>query len=60
MSWLIAGLVLLLGVHSLGVAAPAFRERQVTRLGEGVWKGIHALVSLAGLALIVWGYAVAR
>lgn len=60
MSWLIAGLVLLLGVHSLGVAAPAFRERQVTRLGERVWKGIYALVSLAGLALIVWGYAIAR
>ncbi|HEX8739245.1 MAG TPA: NnrU family protein [Casimicrobiaceae bacterium] len=60
MGWLIAGLVLLLGVHTVGVAAPDFRERRVASLGLGPWKGIYSLVSLAGLALIIWGFAIAR
>lgn len=60
MLWLIAGLVLLLGVHSVGALAPATRERAVARLGAGPWKGIYSLVSLAGLALVVWGFGIAR
>src|SRR5574337_1314202 len=60
MGWLIAGLVLLLGVHSVGTVGPGFRERGVASLGLGPWKGISSLVSLAGLALVIWGYALAR
>ena len=30
------------------------------RLGEGVYKGLVALASVAGLVLIVWGYGLAR
>lgn len=60
MNWLIAGLVLLLGVHSLGVVAPGFRAHGVTRLGTGAWKGIYALISLAGLVLVVAGFGIAR
>lgn len=60
MGWLIAGLALLLGVHSVGAVAPGFRERQVARLGPGAWKGVYSLVSLAGLALVVWGFGIAR
>jgi uncharacterized membrane protein len=53
---MILGLVLFLGVHTL----PAQRElrgRMIGALGEGGYKIGYALVSLAGLALIVWGFA---
>jgi uncharacterized membrane protein len=32
----------------------------IARLGEGPWKGLYSLVSLAGLVLMVWGYGLAR
>ena len=53
MGLLILGLVLFLGVHSVGMAAPAWRERMVLRLGEIPWKGVYGLLSLVGLVLIV-------
>ncbi|MBK7793693.1 MAG: NnrU family protein [Betaproteobacteria bacterium] len=60
MTLLIAGLLLFLGTHSLRIVADPWRARRIAQLGEGPWKGIYALVSLAGFALIVWGYGVAR
>lgn len=57
---LIVGLVLFLGAHSVRIVADAFRARQITRIGEGAWKGLYTLVSLAGLALIVVGYGQSR
>jgi uncharacterized membrane protein len=60
MELLIAGLVLFLGVHTLRMVAPVWRSRMRARLGEGTWKGAYALLSLLGLALIVWGFDQAR
>lgn len=60
MTILILGLVVFLGVHSTRVFADDWRTAQVKCLGEGRWKGIHSLVSLAGLALILWGFGLAR
>lgn len=40
--------------------ADGWRSRQIARLGEKRWKGLYALVSLAGLVLIVWGYGLTR
>jgi uncharacterized membrane protein len=60
MAWLILGLVLFLGVHSVAIVAPLVRDRWAQRLGEGAWKGLYTLVSLVGLGLIVWGYGLAR
>ncbi len=60
MGLLILGLVIFLGAHSLGMAAPAWRERMVARLGEVPWKGVYSVASLVGLVLIVWGYGLAR
>jgi uncharacterized membrane protein len=60
MTWLILGLVIFLGVHSVSIVAPAARERWLARMGEGGWKGLYSLLSFAGLALIVWGYGQAR
>jgi uncharacterized membrane protein len=60
MIWLVAGLVVFLGIHSVRMVAPGFRDRMIARLGEGPWKGIYSLVSLAGLVLLIWGYGQAR
>lgn len=57
---LILGLIVFLGVHSTRIVADGWRTAQVKRLGEGRWKGIYSLVSLAGFGLIVWGFGVAR
>jgi len=54
MSWLIAGLVLFLGVHVFSSLRPA-RGRLIATLGEGPYKGIYSLLSLAGFGLIVAG-----
>ena len=53
---MILGLVLFLGVHTLTTQREA-RARLIAISGEGGYKIAYALVSLAGLALIVWGFA---
>ena len=60
MIYLIVGLILFLGVHSVRVVADDWRTAQIARIGEGPWKGIYSLASLGGFALIVWGYSQAR
>jgi uncharacterized membrane protein len=57
---LIAGLIVFLGVHSLRIVAPDFRDRQVAAYGEAVWKGVYSIVAFAGLLLIIWGYGITR
>jgi uncharacterized membrane protein len=57
---LIFGLLIFLGVHSLRIFADGWRGRQRARMGEMPWKGLYALVSLAGFALICWGFGLAR
>ncbi len=55
MGWLISGMVLLFGIHVL----PHFqtlRGQLVERFGLWPYKGLFALVSLGGLALIVYGF----
>jgi len=56
MSWLIAGLVLFFGVHVFSSLRPA-RAHVVAMLGEGPYKGLYSLASLAGFALTVLGMA---
>ena len=58
--YLVAGLLLFLGVHSTRVFADDWRNQTRARLGAGAFKGVYSLVSLAGLVLLVWGYSVAR
>lgn len=57
---LIVGLVLFLGAHSIAIIAPHWRERMTLLMGPLQWKGIYAVISLAGFAAIVWGYSSAR
>ena len=60
MTYLVLGLAIFLGVHSVRIYAGDWRDAQVARLGEMRWKGVYSLLSLAGFALIVWGYGMAR
>jgi uncharacterized membrane protein len=60
MTLLIAGLLLFLGVHSVRIVADGFRTAQIARLGANGWKGLYTVASIAGFALIVWGYGLAR
>jgi uncharacterized membrane protein len=59
MTLLVLGLVLFLGVHSVSIVAPAWRNAQAAR-GETAWKGLYAAVSLVGFVLLVYGYGLAR
>ncbi|MEO7207420.1 MAG: NnrU family protein [Steroidobacteraceae bacterium] len=56
---LVLGLVLFLGVHSISIVAPGWRDRTAGRLGNA-WRGLYSLVTIAGLVLIIWGYGIAR
>ena len=60
MAYLIIGLVLFIGVHSVSIVGRAWRDRTVAALGTLAWRGLYGLASLAGLVLIVYGYGLAR
>ena len=57
---LIAGLIVFLGLHSVRIVAGDWRARQVARMGEGPWKGIYSILSIAGFVLLIWGFGEAR
>jgi uncharacterized membrane protein len=60
MSLLILGLILFLGMHSVHMLAPRWRDRVVARIGLLPWKGLYSVVSIAGFVLIVIGFGMAR
>ena len=60
MGVLVTGLVLFLATHSISMVNSAWRDRMAARLGEEPWKAAYSVVAIAGLALIVWGYGLAR
>jgi uncharacterized membrane protein len=53
---MILGLVLFFAAHTFTTKREA-RAQAIVRLGEGTYKILYALISLAGLVLIVWGFA---
>ena len=59
MAILILGLLLFLGAHSVSIFAPAWRDAMAAR-SEAAWKGGYTLVSIAGFALIIVGWGIAR
>jgi uncharacterized membrane protein len=60
MTILILGLIIFLGMHSIRMIADERRTALRTRFGVAGWKVGYALVSLAGLVLVVHGYGLAR
>ena len=57
---LLAGMAIFLGVHSISIVAPAWRDRMAATIGEWPWKGLYSIVSVVGFLLLVGGYAAAR
>lgn len=55
MAILILGLIVFIGAHAFTMAR-GLRARAIASLGEGPYRALYSLVSLIGLALIVWGY----
>jgi uncharacterized membrane protein len=60
MTLLLIGLLLFLGVHSVSIVAPRWRDAMAARIGEQPWKGVYTLFAVVGFVLIVKGYAAAR
>jgi uncharacterized membrane protein len=60
MLWLILGLVLFLGAHSVRVFAEDWRTKTRAQMGENAFKGVYSLVSVLGFGLIIWGFGQAR
>ena len=56
MELLIAGLLLFAGTH-LFPSCVTYRAKVIKSLGENTYKGIYALLSLAGIVLMAVGYA---
>lgn len=59
MEKLIIGLVLFIGIHSVSIVAPAWRNRIADKHGTA-WKALVVVVSIAGVVGMVKGYADAR
>ena len=60
MTWLILGLVLFLGAHSVRMFADDWRTRSIEAWGEKTFKGIYTVLALFGLYALIVGYAEAR
>ena len=59
MKLLIAGLVIFFAVHFVP-AMPGLKRSLQERLGANGYRGAFSVVSLAGFALIIWGFSVAE
>lgn len=60
MTLLYIGALLFAGTHLFSILFPALRDGFRVRLGEKPWKGIYALLSLAGVVLMTIGYSQSR
>ncbi len=60
MTYLVAGLLLFFGIHSIAIAAPAWRDATAARLGDPAWKTLFSLGSVIGFVMLVHGYGLAR
>lgn len=56
MGYLIFGIVVFEATHLFSMLLPGQRDGLKARMGEGPYKGVYSLVSLAGLALMIWGF----
>jgi uncharacterized membrane protein len=60
MEWLILGLVVFFGGHSISLLALGWRNRVAERLGPRAWQLVYSIVALLGFYLLVNGYGAAR
>jgi uncharacterized membrane protein len=60
MQYLMLGLVVFLGVHSVRIFADDWRARTIARIGAHTWKLVYSVIALVGFGMIIWGFAQAR
>jgi uncharacterized membrane protein len=60
MIYLVLGLVLFFGAHSVAIVASDWRDRMVAKLGKGPWQGLYSLIAIGGFALMLYGYGLSR
>jgi uncharacterized membrane protein len=60
MTLFVAGLLVFLGIHSISIVAPRWRDAQAARMGENAWKGLYAVASIVSLVAMIYGYGIAR
>lgn len=60
MTYLLLGMLIFFAAHSVRIYADGWRSARIAQWGEPAWKGMVALASLAGLALMAWGYGETR
>ena len=60
MFFLVLGLLLFLGTHSMRIQGDALHDQLIESVGPARFKAIYALVSLLGFALLVYGFGIAR
>ena len=60
MLYLVVGLVLFLGIHSVRIYADDWRTERIARMGPGAWTGLYAVASLLGFVLVSAYMATAR
>ncbi len=60
MALLILGIAIFLGIHSVSIVAPGWRDAMVNRMGLRSWKAVYSLIAIAGFVLLCKGYALAR
>lgn len=60
MIYLYLGMLLFAGSHLFSILLPSVRDGLKRSLGEKPWKGLYALVSLAGIVLMVIGFLMSR
>jgi len=59
MGQFLAGLVLFFGIHSVSIFALPLRDRLAAK-NRLAWRGLYSLVSVAGIVMVVLGYAELR
>ncbi len=60
MVYLVLGLLVFLGAHSVRMFADDWRTRVREKFGAQTWQAAYALLSALGFCLIVWGFGLAR
>ena len=60
MLYLVLGLVVFIGIHSIRIVAPGWRESTIESVGENAWKATYSVVSLASFVLLIFGYSLAK
>ncbi|MCL5425557.1 MAG: NnrU family protein [Gammaproteobacteria bacterium] len=60
MTIMIIGLLIFLGSHSVRIFAENWRQQQIAKLGQNNWKLAYSAVSIAGLAIAIYGFGQMR